>query len=158
MRLASYVPGELIPLPLSGSTPELPHVEKVLLGRRARIFRVADAFHAWRHERPYRFILNRPRTFVIDVVVDLAGLVNQSVRTERASGPVVLLGVLAGGRTDFDLGPAVTREILLEGNTVGSEAMFEDMLKAMTLNRILPTIEIAPRGFDEAQQVIRALE
>jgi hypothetical protein len=29
MRLASYVPGELIPLPLSGSIPELPHVEKL---------------------------------------------------------------------------------------------------------------------------------
>jgi hypothetical protein len=29
MRLASYVPGELIPLPLSGSIPELPHVVKV---------------------------------------------------------------------------------------------------------------------------------
>jgi hypothetical protein len=28
MRLASYVPGELIPLPLSGSIPELPHVAK----------------------------------------------------------------------------------------------------------------------------------
>ena len=27
MRPASYVPGELIPLPLSGSIPELPHVE-----------------------------------------------------------------------------------------------------------------------------------
>jgi len=31
MRLASYVPGELIPLPLSGSIPELPHVEKGLV-------------------------------------------------------------------------------------------------------------------------------
>jgi len=29
MRLASCVPGELIPLPLSGSIPELLHVEKV---------------------------------------------------------------------------------------------------------------------------------
>ncbi len=29
IRLASYVPGELIPLPLSGSIPELPHVAKV---------------------------------------------------------------------------------------------------------------------------------
>jgi hypothetical protein len=29
MRLASYVPGELIPLPLSGSIPELPHVAKI---------------------------------------------------------------------------------------------------------------------------------
>jgi hypothetical protein len=34
MRPASYVPGELIPLPLSGSIPELPHVEK-LENRRA---------------------------------------------------------------------------------------------------------------------------
>jgi len=33
MRLASYVPGELIPLPLSGSIPELPHVAKVGGGR-----------------------------------------------------------------------------------------------------------------------------
>src|SRR4029078_3199720 len=29
MRPASYVPGELIPLPLSGSLPELPDVAKV---------------------------------------------------------------------------------------------------------------------------------
>jgi hypothetical protein len=29
MRLASYFPGELIPSPLSGSIPELPHVAKV---------------------------------------------------------------------------------------------------------------------------------
>jgi hypothetical protein len=32
MRLASYVPAELIPLPLSGSIPELPHVAKVFFG------------------------------------------------------------------------------------------------------------------------------
>jgi hypothetical protein len=32
MRRASYVPGELIPLPLSGSIPELPHVAKVPKG------------------------------------------------------------------------------------------------------------------------------
>jgi hypothetical protein len=35
MRLASYVPGELIPLPLSGSIPELPHVAKVPKGAAA---------------------------------------------------------------------------------------------------------------------------
>src|SRR5258707_6071385 len=33
LRLASYVPGELIPLPLSGSIPELPHVARVGCGR-----------------------------------------------------------------------------------------------------------------------------
>jgi hypothetical protein len=50
MRLASYVPGELIPLPLSGSIPELPHVAKVFLGRRSKIPKAADALHARRGE------------------------------------------------------------------------------------------------------------
>ena len=93
----------------------------------------------------------------VDLIVDLAGLVNQSVRTVRASGTVVLIGVLAGGSTNFDLGPAVTREIRLQGITVGSRAMFEAMLKAMALHRLVPTIEIAPQRFDKADEVIRAL-
>jgi hypothetical protein len=44
MRLASYVPGELIPLPLSGSIPELPHVAKVVLQKVLEIRRAAGAF------------------------------------------------------------------------------------------------------------------
>ena len=44
MRLASYVPGELIPLPLSGSIPELPHVAKVVLQEVSTILRAAGAF------------------------------------------------------------------------------------------------------------------
>ena len=93
----------------------------------------------------------------IDLVVDLAGLVNQSVRTVRTSGTVILIGVLAGGTTSFDLGPAVTREIRLQGVTVGSRAMFEDMLKAIALHRLVPAIEIAQHRFDNAGEVIAAL-
>jgi hypothetical protein len=43
MRLASYVPGELIPLALSGSIPELPHVAKVVLVKMSKILRAAGA-------------------------------------------------------------------------------------------------------------------
>jgi hypothetical protein len=43
MRLASYVPGELIPLPLSGSIPELPHVAKVFLRHATQILRAIGA-------------------------------------------------------------------------------------------------------------------
>jgi len=93
----------------------------------------------------------------IDLVVDLAGLVNQSVRTVRTSGTVILVGVLAGGTTDFDLGPAVTRQIRLQGITVGSRAMFEDMLKAISLHRLVPAIDIAQHRFDKAGEVIAAL-
>ena len=38
MRLASYVPGELIPLSLSGSIPELPHVAKLFGFRLLALF------------------------------------------------------------------------------------------------------------------------
>jgi hypothetical protein len=72
MRLASYVPGELIPLPLSGSIPELPHVAKVFLGRRTKILRAADAFCARRSEGPYRFIPNRSRVSVAALKSDAA--------------------------------------------------------------------------------------
>jgi hypothetical protein len=43
MRLASYVPGALIPLPLSGSIPELPHVAKLSLDNWRQIFRAVGA-------------------------------------------------------------------------------------------------------------------
>jgi hypothetical protein len=72
MRLASYVPGELIPLPLSGSIPELPHVAKVFLGWRTKIPRAADASYARRREGPYRFIQNRSRTFAVALKSDAA--------------------------------------------------------------------------------------
>jgi len=72
MRLASYVPGELIPLPLSGSIPELPHVAKVFLGWRTKILRAADALYARQREGPYRFIQNRSRTSAVALKSDAA--------------------------------------------------------------------------------------
>jgi hypothetical protein len=36
----------------------------LLLLCRTKILRTADAFSAWRREGPYRFIQNRPRTFL----------------------------------------------------------------------------------------------
>jgi hypothetical protein len=70
MRLASYVPGKLIPLPLSGSIPELPHVAKVFWGDER--IRAADAFCARRREGPYRFIQNQSRNFVAALKSDAA--------------------------------------------------------------------------------------
>jgi hypothetical protein len=58
MRLASYVPGELIPLPLSGSIPELPHVAKVVLQKVSKILRAAGAVFVSRSEGPHRLTLN----------------------------------------------------------------------------------------------------
>jgi hypothetical protein len=72
MRLASYVLGELIPLPLSGSIPELPHVAKVFSGWRTKILRATDAFYARRRKGPYRFMQNRSRASVTALKSDAA--------------------------------------------------------------------------------------
>jgi hypothetical protein len=63
--------------PESGSSPlqaALPKsadtVAKVFLGWGAEIFRAADAFYARRREGPYRFIQNRPRTFLVALKSD----------------------------------------------------------------------------------------
>jgi hypothetical protein len=39
-------------------------VAKVFFGGRTKVFRAADVFYARRREGPYRFVQNRPRTFV----------------------------------------------------------------------------------------------
>jgi hypothetical protein len=50
---------------MSGRLPLMADiVAKVFLGCRTKILRTADAFYAWRREGPYRFIQNRPRTFL----------------------------------------------------------------------------------------------
>ena len=47
-------------------------VAKVFLGWRTKILRAADAFYARRREGPYRFVQNRPRTFVAELNSDAA--------------------------------------------------------------------------------------
>ncbi len=93
----------------------------------------------------------------VDLVVDLAGAVGESARTVRTSGTVVLVGVLGGAAATLDLGPVVTRAVRLQATTVGSRAMFEDMVRAMELHRLEPVLEVAPRRFDGAAEVIAAL-
>jgi hypothetical protein len=58
MRLASYVPEELIPLPLSGPIPELPHVAKVVLLKVSKILEAAGAVFVQISEGPHRLTLN----------------------------------------------------------------------------------------------------
>jgi NADPH:quinone reductase-like Zn-dependent oxidoreductase len=93
----------------------------------------------------------------VDVVIDLAGQVNGSLRAVRTSGTVVLIGVLASGTAELQLGSAVTREILLRGIAVGSRAMFEDMMRAIAFHRLKPTLQVSKHSFEGAAEVIRSL-
>lgn len=93
----------------------------------------------------------------VDLVVDLAGSVDQSVKAVRTGGTVALVGVLAGASTRLDLGPVVTRGIRLQAVTVGNRGMFEDMVRAVELHRVDPVLQLDPRGFDGAAEAIATL-
>ncbi len=88
---------------------------------------------------------------------DLAGAVGESARTVRTAGTVALVGVLGGAATNLDLGPVVTRAVRLQAATVGSRALFEEMVRAMELHRLEPVLEVAPQRFDGAAEVVAAL-
>ncbi len=82
MRLASYVPGELIPLPLSGSIPELPHVEKVENRTTSKFSRKSIS---WRSSNRCRAPPAPRRRSVIDSEEAMRSLT--SPRAKRISGP-----------------------------------------------------------------------
>src|SRR5262249_37324980 len=71
----------------------------------------------------------------VDDVVEVggAGTLERSVRAVRPSGVVSLIGVLAGGAGELNLGPIVTQNIRLQGITVGSRELFEAMNCALAL-------------------------
>ena len=79
----------------------------------------------------------------VDLVVEVAGTLDTSIRAVRASGTVALIGVLAGAAAQLNLGPVVTQNIRLQGVTVGSREAFEEMVRAMELHRTEPPVDAA---------------
>ena len=79
----------------------------------------------------------------IDHVVEVggAGTLQQSLRAVRTGGRISLIGVLAGARHDLTLAWVLTRNIRLQGVTVGSREQFERMLRAMTRARLRPVVD-----------------
>lgn len=83
----------------------------------------------------------------VDHVLELGGAdtLEQSLLAIRPGGSLSLIGVLGGGLAQLPLGRVVTRNVRLQGVTVGSRALFEDMLQAMALHGTVPVID--PQGF-----------
>jgi NADPH:quinone reductase-like Zn-dependent oxidoreductase len=93
----------------------------------------------------------------VDLVVEVAGTLDASVRAVRASGTVALIGVLAGPAPQLGLGPVVTQNIRLQGVTVGSRELFEDMVRALELHRTVPPVDEQRFEFEEVGRAIRDL-
>jgi NADPH:quinone reductase-like Zn-dependent oxidoreductase len=95
----------------------------------------------------------------VDLVVEVggAGTLETSVRAVRVSGTVSLIGVLSGVTGSVNLGPVVTQNIRLQGITVGSRELFQDMVRAMELHRIAPPIDDRVFDFAEVGAALKAL-
>jgi len=85
--------------------------------------------------------LNRGRG--VDHVVELGGAatLKQSFRAIRVGGTISMIGVLGGPRVELLVPLVVTRNIRLQGVTVGSREQLETMMRAMALHRIRPVVD-----------------
>jgi NADPH:quinone reductase-like Zn-dependent oxidoreductase len=93
----------------------------------------------------------------VDLVVEVAGTLDASIRAVRTSGTLALIGVLAGATAQLGLGPVVTQNIRLQGVTVGSREVFEDMVRAMELHRTVPPVDERLFAFEQVGDAIKAL-
>jgi NADPH:quinone reductase-like Zn-dependent oxidoreductase len=93
----------------------------------------------------------------VDLVVEVAGTLDASVRAVRTSGTVALIGVLAGATATLGLGAVVTQNIRLQGVTVGSREIFEDMVRAVEVHRTEPPVDERLFEFEQVGEAITAL-
>lgn len=78
-----------------------------------------------------------------DHIVELGGekTLPQSLRCIRPGGTLSMIGVLSGGALAAPLGLVVTRQVRLQGITVGSRDMFEAMLRAIGQHKLVPVVD-----------------
>jgi NADPH:quinone reductase-like Zn-dependent oxidoreductase len=95
----------------------------------------------------------------VDLVIEVggAGTLETSVRAVRVSGTVSLIGVLSGVAGSVNLGPVVTQNIRLQGVTVGSREVFQDMARAIEQHHLRPPIDDHVYDFAEVGSALKAL-
>ncbi len=95
----------------------------------------------------------------VDNVIEVGGpgTLPKSLACTRVSGRVSLIGVLTGGEGASNPMPALFNRLTIQGIYVGSRAMFADMNRAITGNRLEPVVD---RVFDfaDAQDAYRYLK
>ncbi len=79
----------------------------------------------------------------VDHIVEVGGggTLPQSLRAIRAGGTISVIGVLSGATVQARLGLIVTRQVRLQGITVGSRDGFEAMTRAIDTHRLRPVID-----------------
>ncbi len=78
-----------------------------------------------------------------DHILELGGekTLPQSLRCIRPGGMLSMIGVLSGGMLSAPLGLVVTRQVRLQGITVGNRDGFEAMLRAIDQHKLQPVTD-----------------
>ena len=94
-----------------------------------------------------------------DNIIELGGAstLPMSLRAVRIGGTLSLIGVLSGLDMQASLGPIVTRQVRLQGVTVGHRQGFETMLAAMDQHKVQPVLG-ETFAFDEFKRALEHLE
>ena len=95
----------------------------------------------------------------VDHVIEVggAGTLDKSISAVRPGGLISLIGVLSGAGADVSLGRVVTRHVRLQGVTLGSKKLLDDMCHAMALHKTAPVIDPKRYTLDELGTALRSL-
>jgi len=94
-----------------------------------------------------------------DHIVELGGekTLPQALRCIRPGGTLSMIGVVTGGTMSAQLGLVVTRQVRLQGITVGHRDGFESMLRAFEQHRVKPVIDRV-FAFEELKEAMAYLK
>jgi NADPH:quinone reductase-like Zn-dependent oxidoreductase len=95
----------------------------------------------------------------VDHVVEIGGgaTLERSIAALRPSGTISLIGVLGGNAPVLPLGRVVTRNLRLQGVTVGSRDTFEAMVRAIEAGGLRPVLDQRRFAFEEVGEALLAL-
>lgn len=95
----------------------------------------------------------------VDIVLEVGGgeTFPRSMNSVRASGHIAVIGVLTGVMSTLAVGMIGLQTLNVHGIYVGSAAMFEDMNRAISTNRLRPVIDrVFP--FEQSADALRYMQ
>ncbi len=94
-----------------------------------------------------------------DLILELGGekTLPQSLRCIRPGGTVAMIGILSGSAMATSLGLIITRQVRLQGVTVGHRDGFEAMLRAIDQHQLKPVVDRV-FAFEELKEAMAYLQ
>jgi NADPH:quinone reductase-like Zn-dependent oxidoreductase len=94
-----------------------------------------------------------------DLILEIGGekTLPQSLRCIRPGGTVAMIGILSGSAMSASLGLVITRQVRLQGVTVGHRDGFEAMLRMIEQHKLKPVVDRV-FAFEELKQAMAYLQ